>query len=155
MPKLELTAEQVSEFKEAFAVFDKEGDGVITLKKLGNVLRALGQNPTEAELITMLNDPELENENENEIDFPQFLSIMAEKMSDTSPEDEILEAFKVFDRSGNGFVSSAELRHVLTHLGENLDDHDIDEMIRSADEDMDGQINYEEFVKLLMPRTRT
>ena len=50
----------------------------------------------------------------------------------------------MFDRDGNGFISAAELRHVMTNLGEKLTDEEVDEMIREADVDGDGQINYEE-----------
>jgi len=60
--------------------------------------------------------------------------------------------FKVFDRDGNGFISAAELRHVMTNLGEKLTDEEVDEMIREADVDGDGQINYEEFVKMMMAK---
>ena len=67
-------------------------------------------------------------------------------------EEEIVEAFKVFDKDGNGFISAAELRHVMTNLGEKLTDEEVDEMIREADIDGDGQINYEEFVKMMMSK---
>ncbi|EEC16524.1 calmodulin, putative [Ixodes scapularis] len=56
---------------------------------------------------------------------------------------------QVFDRDGNGFITAAELRHVMTTLGEKLTDEEVDEMIREADVDGDGQINYEEFVALM------
>ena len=69
--------------------------------------------------------------------------MMARKMKDTKTEKEIWEAFKVFDSDGNGFISAAELRHVMTNLGERLTDEEADEMIREADIDGDGQINYE------------
>ena len=58
-------------------------------------------------------------------------------------EEEIREAFRVFDKDGNGFISAAELRHVMTNLGEKLTDEEVDEMIREADIDGDGQVNYE------------
>lgn len=61
-------------------------------------------------------------------------------MKDTDSEEEILEAFKVFDKDGNGFISAAELRHVMTNLGEKLTDEEVDEMIREADIDGDGQV---------------
>lgn len=53
---------------------------------------------------------------------------------------------QVFDKDGNGFISAAELRHIMTNLGEKLTDEEVDEMIREADVDGDGQINYDEFV---------
>lgn len=68
---------------------------------------------------------------------------MARKMKDTDSEEEIREAFRVFDKDGNGFISAAELRHVMTNLGEKLTDEEVDEMIREADIDGDGQVNYE------------
>jgi len=144
------TDQQIAEFKEAFALFDKDGDGTITTKELGTVMRSLGQNPTEAELQDMIN--EVDADGNGTIDFPEFLSLMARKMKDTDTEEELIEAFKVFDRDGNGFISAAELRHVMTNLGEKLTDEEVDEMIREADVDGDGQINYEEFVKMMMAK---
>ncbi|KAG1725881.1 uncharacterized protein EDB91DRAFT_1086957 [Suillus paluster] len=135
-----------NEFKEAFSLFDKDGDGTITTKELGTVMRSLGQNPTEAELQDMIN--EVDADGNGTIDFPEFLTMMARKMRDTDSEDEIKEAFKVFDKDGNGYINAAELRHVMTNLGEKLTDGEVDEMIREADVDGDGQINYDEFVKV-------
>merc|ERR1711982_55181 len=101
---------------EAFLLFDKDGDGTITTKELGTVMRSLGQNTTEAELADMIN--EVDADGSGTIDFPEFLNLMARKMKDTDSE----EAFKVFDKDGNGFISAAELRHVMTNLGEKLTD---------------------------------
>lgn len=92
-----------------------DGDGTITTRELGTVMRSLGQNPTEAELQDMIN--EVDADGNGQIDFPEFLTMMARKMKDTDSEDEIREAFKVFDKDGNGFISAAELRHVMTNLG--------------------------------------
>ncbi|KAL9601467.1 MAG: hypothetical protein Q9219_002533 [cf. Caloplaca sp. 3 TL-2023] len=135
-----LTEEQVSEFKEAFSLFDKDGDGQITTKELGTVMRSLGQNPSESELQDMIN--EVDADNNGTIDFPEFLTMMARKMKDTDSEEEIREAFKVFDRDNNGFISAAELRHVMTSIGEKLTDDEVDEMIREADQDGDGRIDW-------------
>uniref|UniRef100_A0A8B9X0Y2 Calmodulin 3 n=1 Tax=Bos mutus grunniens TaxID=30521 RepID=A0A8B9X0Y2_BOSMU len=137
----QLTEEQIAEFKEAFSLFDKDGDGTITTKELGTVMRSLGQNPTEAELQDMIN--EVDADGNGTIDFPEFLTMMARKMKDTDSEEEIREAFRVFDKDGNGYISAAELRHVMTNLGEKLTDEEVDEMIREADIDGDGQVNYE------------
>ena len=88
----QLTEEQIAEFKEAFSLFDKDGDGTITTKELGTVMRSLGQNPTEAELQDMIN--EVDADGNGTIDFPEFLTMMARKMKDTDSEEEILEELK-------------------------------------------------------------
>ena len=108
----QLTEEQIAEFKEAFSLFDKDGDGTITTKELGTVMRSLGQNPTEAELQDMIN--EVDADGNGTIDFPEFCTLMARKMKDTDSEEELKEAFRVFDKDGNGFISAAELRHIMT-----------------------------------------
>ncbi|CAN6714493.1 unnamed protein product [Malus baccata var. baccata] len=74
----QLTEEQIAEFKEAFCLFDKDGDGCITTKELGTVMRSLGQNPTEAELQDMIS--EVDADQNGTIDFSEFLNLMARKM---------------------------------------------------------------------------
>ena len=69
--------------------------------------------------------------------------MMAKKMKESDGEEELREAFRVFDKDGNGFISGSELRHVMTTLGEKLTDDEVDEMIREADLDGDGMVNYE------------
>ncbi|KAL4237939.1 hypothetical protein ACF0H5_002649 [Mactra antiquata] len=143
-----LTEEQIGEFKEAFSLFDKDGDGRVTSKELGTVMRSLGQNPTESELLDMVN--EVDTDGNGNIDFPEFLTMMAKKMKETDSELEIREAFKVFDKDGNGFISSTELRYVMTNLGEKLTDEEVEDMIREADADGDGQVNYGEFLQIML-----
>ena len=75
--------------------------------------------------------------------FSEFLTMMAKENTDTNCSGEIERAFRMFDKDGNGFISAAELRHVMTNLGEKLTDEEVDEMIREADIDGDGQVNYE------------
>lgn len=125
--------------------------GSITTKELGTVMRSLGQNPTEAELQEMINDVDVDGN--GTIDFPEFLTLMARKVKNNESEDELKEAFRVFDKDQNGFISAEELRHVMTNLGEKLTDADVTEMIREADADGDGQINYDEFVKVMLAKS--
>lgn len=143
----QLTEEQIFEYKEAFSLFDKDSDGSITTKELGIVMRSLNLNPTEAELKEIIQ--EIESNGSNSIDFAEFLSLMAKKIKDIDTEEEIREAFKVFDKEGNGFISAAELRHIMCNLGEKLTDEEVSEMLAEADPDGDGQINYVEFVKVM------
>ena len=100
-----MTEEQIAEFKEAFSCFDRDGDGTITMKELGTVMRSLGQNPTEVELQDMID--EVDADSNGTIDFPKFLTIMGRQMKETDKMKELMEAFDVFDKDGNGFIPAA------------------------------------------------
>merc|ERR1739845_187449 len=114
-------------------------------------MRSLGQNPTEAELADMIN--EIDSDGSGLVEFPEFLTMMARKLKDgQDSEEEVIEAFKVFDKEGNGFISAAELRHIVTNLGEKLTDEEADEMLREADIEGTENINYVEFVKMMMAK---
>lgn len=69
--------------------------------------------------------------------------MMAKKMNAVDSEQEIREAFKVFDKEGTGSISSAYLRHIMTTMGDRLSDDEVDEMIQEADMDGDGDIDYD------------
>merc|ERR1712110_1316814 len=144
----ELTDEQVSEFKEAFSLFDKDAHGSVTSAELGTVMRALGQNPTDAELQDMIN--EVDSDGNGSIDFPEFLDMMSRKMKDADSEEEIKEAFRVFDADNNGFITAKELRIVMANLGEKLTNDEVEEMIKEADQDGDGRVNFEEFASMMV-----
>ncbi|XP_006644879.3 calmodulin-like protein 1 [Oryza brachyantha] len=148
----QLTDEQIAEFKEAFSLFDKDGDGSITTRELGTVMRSLGQNPTEAELQDMIS--EVDADRSGNVDLEEFLGLMARTLNDKESEEELMEAFRVFDKDQNGFISAAELRGVMANVGERLTEEEVGEMVREADVDGDGQINYEEFVKCMMAKRR-
>ena len=137
-----LTEEKLADLREAFEQYDKDKDGVISIKELGELMTKLGQAPTETELQDMIN--------EVDVDGNEFIGLMARRMRDTDTEEELMEAFKVFDRDGNNFITNAELKHVMLALGEKVTDEEVDEMIREADTNNDGCINYDEFVRMVM-----
>ena len=145
----QLTEKQIAEFREAFSLFDKDADGFITTEELGIVMRSLGQNPTEAQLEDMIS--ELDVYGNGSLDFPEFLTMLNRRTrTNEDIEEKLVEAFKVFDVDGSGFIQSADLRVIKARLGEILSDEEIDQMIRSADVDGDGQLNLEEFILFQM-----
>ena len=144
-----LSEAQIAEYKEAFALFDRDGDGKISSSEIGTVMRSLGQMPTQEEVAGIV-----KGVGSASVDFPEFLTVMSKNMKPPASEEEIKEAFRVFDKEGDGFVSASELRHVMTNLGEKLTEDEIDEMITEADDDSDGQIKYAEFVKMMTEATK-
>ncbi|KAL4797618.1 hypothetical protein BDV19DRAFT_358393 [Aspergillus venezuelensis] len=143
-----LTKEEIDQFREVFSVFDKDGNGDIDAQELGEVMRSLGQAPTDAELQDIID--ELDVDRTGTIDFEEFLILMSRKVRDADPEAELRSAFAVFDQDGSGTISADELRRVLTSIGDNVSDADVEEMLKLADVNGDGTIDYEEFVKLMM-----
>lgn len=144
----DLTEDQIKEIKEAFALFDRDGDGHITPNEIGIVMRSLGQNPTEADLHDLME--EVDTDKSGNLDFSEFLAMMKRKykqMEDT--QESVKEAFKMFDKDGDGFITADELKYVMTNLGEKLTEQEADEMLREADTNGDGVINYEEFIVMM------
>ncbi|KAB2621436.1 calmodulin-like [Pyrus ussuriensis x Pyrus communis] len=143
-----LTEEQIVEFQEAFCLFDKDGDGCITIEELATAVKLLDPNPTEEELQNMISEVDVDGN--GTIEFGEFLNLMARKMKENDADDELKEAFKVFDKDQDGYISPNELRHVMLNLGERLTDEEVEQMIREADLDGDGLVNYEEFVRMML-----
>eukprot|EP01125_Pyxidicula_operculata_P011518 TRINITY_DN376_c0_g1_i3.p1 TRINITY_DN376_c0_g1~~TRINITY_DN376_c0_g1_i3.p1 ORF type:complete len:166 (-),score=34.36 TRINITY_DN376_c0_g1_i3:25-453(-) len=136
-------ATEEEKWKEAFSLFDRDGDGKITSGELGTVMRALGQNPTEAEVKEIVRGL-----GSDLVDFEKFKGVMHKNKKDVDPEREMREAFKVFDKDGKGVVQTSELRAVLTSMGEKLTDEEVDGIIKATDKD--GKIHVEDFIQTLL-----
>ena len=90
-----LTSEQIGKFQDAFTKHDTTGEGSVDTDQLRQVLRHIGQNPSEAELQDMVN--EVDKDGTGSIDFPEFLTMMSLKINEENAEEDLREAFKVFD----------------------------------------------------------
>merc|ERR1711892_257651 len=92
-----------AELKEAFDAFDKDGSGAISAEELLGVMRAMGQNPTEDEVLNLMLEADLDGN--GTIEFMEFRELMKEKYSVEDQESDLREAFKIFDRDGDGYIT--------------------------------------------------
>ncbi|KAI5837980.1 hypothetical protein DFP73DRAFT_618042, partial [Morchella snyderi] len=134
-------------YKEAFALFDKRGNGRIPLTSLGDLLRACGQNPTNAEVEDLIHNSAAKGD----LDFESFLKILNRPngFRDPGEPDEFVRGFQVFDKDLTGYIGVGELRYVLTSLGEKLTNEEVDELLKGMDIHGD-QVNYTDFVKMIL-----
>ncbi|XP_016310956.1 calmodulin-like protein 3 [Sinocyclocheilus anshuiensis] len=155
----QLTEEQIAEFKEAFSLFDKDGDGTITTKELGTVMRSLGQNPTEAELQDMINEVDADAASVPLLQRPipqgqdeLWEGVMGVAWADQLTEEQIAEfkeAFSLFDKDGDGTITTKELGTVMRSLGQNPTEAELQDMINEVDADGNGTIDFPEFLTMM------
>ena len=145
--RTDLSEEQRQEIKEAFDLFDTDGSGSIDSKELKVAMRALGFEPKKEDIKRMI--AELDVEGNGTIEFTPFLDLMTLKMAERDPREEMLKAFRLFDEDETGKISFKNLKRVAKELGENMSDDEIQEMIDEADRDGDGEINEDDFVRIM------
>ena len=123
--------------------------GTITLVELKEVMKSLGQNPTEEELVQMISS--VDDNGDNEIDFEEFLILMSSKKTNKNdPDKELRDAFAVFDADGNGTISKSELKQLMKNLGQTLSDPELDAMMEEVDKDGNGEIDFAEFKTMMV-----
>jgi len=136
-------------WKEAFEIMDKDRDGKLTVDELAAFIRALGRNPLNSEIKALVTEIGGER---TLTDRNQAFNILKTKKFKRPQEQErdMREAFKALDKDGRGTILEAELRQILCNLGENLEPYEVDQLIKNVKVNAEGEINYDEFVDLLV-----
>jgi len=140
----QLSPEQIQEYQEAFRLFDKDGNGKIDKFELAEVMKALGSPATPQDIEDMINEVDLDRN--GTIEFNEFMIMMG---SQKNEEEELKNAFRTFDKNGDGYISRDELKLVMASLGESLKEEEIEEMMREADENRDGKLDFKEFCAMM------
>ena len=137
------------ELKRVFQMFDHNGDGRITKKELADSLDKLGIHIADKDLITMIE--KIDVNGDGCVDIEEFGALYQTIMDERDEEEDMKEAFNVFDQNGDGFITVEELRSVLASLGlkQGRTVEDCRKMIKKVDVDGDGMVNYKEFKQMM------
>lgn len=141
-----LTKEEISHLKKFFNTIDKEGEDEITAEKFRIFLSSFSFQPTDRELKEMLGIDAASN---GRLNFDQFSKIMSQQLRMDYSDDEFKTGFEIFDKNNDGFITAKDLQHVMIKLGVFITMEEAKEMILEEDFDGDGQVSFEEFVRLI------
>ncbi|XP_078492857.1 troponin C, body wall muscle isoform X2 [Ciona intestinalis] len=146
--RAKLDKEQISEFKQAFDIFDQDGGGDISTRELGRVMKMLGQTPSPEELAKIVEEVDVDGS--GTIDFDEFLIMMVMQISEegkTASEEELKDIFLLFDKNGDSYIDWDELKEALSNTSAKpaVETWEVDELFKEADKNGDGVIDIEEW----------
>ena len=133
--------------KDIFTLFDKKGQGSISKQQFGDYLRAIGYNPTNAQVAEILSAS-----SDDTLTLEQISSLIDANQelldaTTTGKIEDFIKAFQVFDKENTGKVTVGDIRYMLTGLGEKLSDEEVDELLKGVEIDADGGIDYKKFME--------
>eukprot|EP00090_Calanus_glacialis_P028428 TRINITY_DN4567_c1_g1_i1.p1 TRINITY_DN4567_c1_g1~~TRINITY_DN4567_c1_g1_i1.p1 ORF type:complete len:166 (-),score=63.77 TRINITY_DN4567_c1_g1_i1:79-576(-) len=145
IPLQQITREDTECLKDAFALFDADKDGEITTQELAKIMNHHGFHPSIDELSAMIEN--VDKNSNGTIDYDEFVEMMIEREEEEN--DDVAQAFKVFDRDGDGLISADEIRETMNNLGEELTEAEVKAMVAEADVNGDGLIDFTEFTRMM------
>lgn len=161
-----LTEEEIKDLRTAFDLLDRDQDGHVTPEELQFMLRNLGIHVRDELIDDLLREASRTGSGLiDETEFLQWVARIQALKEETSPSNssssssststtqaadddltqDLVAAFRVFDRDGNGYITRDELKSAMDMIGENVTEYQLNEMLELADADKDGRINYEDF----------
>ncbi|KAF7283130.1 troponin C-like isoform X2 [Rhynchophorus ferrugineus] len=142
--------EKMAVLRKAFQMFDTTKSGFIETTKIATILNTMGQLFDEGELNNLIrkNDPQHTGK-VNFDDFAEIASHFLEEDDDGSTQHELKEAFRLYDREGNGYITTGTLKEILAALDDNLTSRDLDGIIAEIDTDGSGTVDFDEFMEMM------
>ncbi|KAJ5095052.1 hypothetical protein N7532_007343 [Penicillium argentinense] len=134
--------EASTDYKEAFSLFDRRGNGRVALEQLGDLLRACGQNPT----LQTISD--LQSHMGGDFDYDSFVKVLNRPDGWRAPQGPEIYTlgFKTFDKENTGKIGSGQLKYVLTNFGEKFTEAEVDDLFKVIDVDENDEIDYNDMV---------
>ncbi len=146
-----LTADERQELREAFSLFDIDGDGTISINELRNVMQSLGKKLSYKKLKKLVDSADVDGN--GFIEFEELVTLMEQHSIPHNFLDEMKKAFGHFDKDGNGYISPEELRSALERMKIRMSKVQFLSMLRRVDTNKDGQVSFKEFVVMMLQDT--
>jgi Ca2+-binding EF-hand superfamily protein len=142
--------EQVQMLKKTFGMFDSGKTGFVDTEKIKTILNTLGQNFDDDDLQALIeeNDPE----KLGKVKYDAFATIVGHFLEEEDAEamqQELKAAFRLYDKEGNGYITTAVLREIMAALDDKLTPDQLDEMIDEIDTDGSGTVDFDEFMEMM------
>ncbi|KAK1411875.1 hypothetical protein QVD17_32703 [Tagetes erecta] len=145
-----LSEEEIAGLKQMFKMIDVDNSGNITYEELKIGLKNFGTNLDESEIHDLMQAADIDNS--GTIDYEEFVAATLH-LNKVYKEDSIYAAFSYFDKDGSGYISLNEIQQSCKELG--MDDAQVEEIIKEADLNNDGQIDYNEFLAMMQKESVT
>ncbi|XP_064085615.1 troponin C, isotype gamma-like [Macrobrachium nipponense] len=145
-----LEEDQIEALRKAFDSFDTEKQGFITADTVATILRMMGVKISEKNLAEVITDTA--KDGSGQLEFPQFVDLAAKFLIEEDEEAlkaELREAFRIYDKEGNGFITTDVLREILQEIDNKLTPADLDGIIEEVDEDGSGTLDFDEFMEMM------
>merc|ERR1712241_433820 len=149
-----LAADEIKCLKVCFDLFDTKKQDFLSADDLGEIMRAMGFRPTEEELKELL--IEIDEDGSGEIEFGEFCQLCATSLVEDPDMEtmkrELKDAFRLYDREGQGFITTETLRGLITELLAPLTDEEVEGILEELDEDGSGSMDFDEFCEMMMTK---
>merc|ERR1711973_396492 len=149
-----LAHDEIKCLKVCFDLFDTKKQDYLPADDLGEIMRAMGFRPTEEELVDLVN--EIDEDGSGQIEFPEFYQLCAtflvEDPDIETMKKELKDAFRIYDKEGQGFITTETLRGLIGELLAPLTDEELEGIIDELDEDGSGSMDFDEFCEMMMTK---
>merc|ERR1712079_719060 len=150
-----LEEEQVKSLKRTFDQFDKEKQGAISVGTVETILKMMGMHVSSKDLEDIIQ--EIDEDGSGELEFPEFIQLAAKFLIEEDEEEvkwELKEAFRLYDKQGNGYITTNTLKEILREIDSNLTEYNLDQIVDEVDEDGSGTIDFDEFMAMMTGMTK-
>ncbi len=150
-PNSGVSKEEIVEIKRAFDLFDDDNDGSITPKDLADAYNEMGMNANNKVIYQIL--AELDHDNSGMIDFDEFIQLATARPDFKPTRNELMKIFRIFDIGSKGKISKQDLKKIADELGQETSDDELKKMMRKADRNDDGFVDFDDFCLITCGKT--